>query len=46
LCRVADEPRALGEEFPHLFQGQLFRLREHSPKEDGISEIADLHGGY
>jgi hypothetical protein len=39
---VADKPRTLSEEFIHLLQGQLFRLWEHGPEEDGISEIADL----
>jgi hypothetical protein len=39
---IADEPGSLGEEFPHLLQGQLFRFREHGPEEDGIGEIADL----
>jgi hypothetical protein len=39
-------PGALGEEFLHIFPGQLFCLREHGPKEDGVKEIADLDGGY
>jgi hypothetical protein len=39
---IADEPGSLGEEFPHLLQGQLFSFREHGPEEDGIGEIADL----
>lgn len=39
---VADEPGSLGEEFLHLLQGQLFRLREHGPEEDGIGQVADL----
>lgn len=45
-CGVADEPRTLSEEFLHLLQGQLFRLREAGPEEDSIGEIADLGREY